>query len=106
MVPATRTGFDSDGVILIAWNKMVDVVDKTMRANSSIVLSPVTVGFHPANRPCLMDAGMCTVAESGAAILHPSDARAGALDKFRVLVELTDKLLGHVPMIALCPVPG
>ena len=84
---------------------MVDVVDKTMRANSSIVLSPVTVGFHPANRPCLMDAGMCTVAESGAAILHPSDARAGALDKFRVLVELTDKLLGHVPMIALCPVP-
>ena len=106
MVPATRTGFDSDGVILIAWNKMVDVVDKTMRANSSIVLSPVTVGFHPTNGTCFVDAGMRGVTESGAAVLHPGDSCAGTLNKFRVFVELTDKMLGHVLMIALCPVPG
>jgi hypothetical protein len=91
---------------LVAWDEMVDVVDETVCANGSVVLSPVTIGFHPANGTRLMDAGMCAVAKSGAAILHPGDARAGALDKFRVLVELTDKLLGHVPMIALCPVPG
>lgn len=85
---------------------MVNVIDKPMCANGSIVLAPVSVGFHPANRPCLMDAGMCTVAESGAAVLDPGDSCSGALDKLRVLVELTDKMLGHVLMIALCPVPG
>lgn len=85
---------------------MVDVVDKTVCANGSVFLSPVTVGFHPANRPRLMDAGVRGVSKSGAAVLHPGDPCSGALHKFRVLVELTDKLLGHVLMIALCPVPG